>query len=62
MTAENLICPVSGKEIGPGEGNAVGDSKGNLWIVHNTVKSVRTDSPVGPATVGGEKPFMGPDA
>ena len=59
---DSIICPVTGKEIGEGEGNAAQDSRGNVWIVHKDAGDrVHTDGGIKP-TVNGVPPFMGPDA
>ena len=34
-----ITCPVSGDQIGPGEGVAARDSKGNIWIVSSEVEA-----------------------
>ena len=60
---DTIICPVSGKEIGQGQGKAAQDGRGNIWIVHESVTtSIRTDSSSGSPTVNGQPPLMGPDA
>lgn len=64
--ADSIICPVTDLPIGQGEGNAVMDSKGNIWIVHaNAGSTVRADAtPKDPnkPTLHGHPPIMGPDA
>jgi hypothetical protein len=61
---DKIICPVSGKEIGPGEGEAVTSRKGNMWIVHRDVPADerRTDPGEGPQKIKGNPPYYGPDS
>jgi hypothetical protein len=35
--SDNTTCPISGKLIGPGEGEVVMSKMGNMWIVHPSV-------------------------
>ena len=47
--------------VGPGEGNIVQDSRGNMWVIHNSVQQpVRADATGG--TLHGKPPIAGPDA
>lgn len=64
MSDDTMTCPISGKTIGPGEGEAVLSMKGNLWIVHPSVPlHLRfTDAVSGPQRINGVKPVHGPDA
>jgi hypothetical protein len=59
---DTLTCPIKGTEIGPGEGTAVTDSKGNVWIVSRqaAAEGVRKDAFAD--SVHGVKPIAGPDA
>jgi hypothetical protein len=59
---DHLICPIKGTPIYEGEGTAVMDSKGNLWIVsaEAAAEGVRKDAFAD--SVHGVKPIAGPDA
>ena len=62
--SDTITCPISGKEIGEGEGEAVMSHSGNLWIVHKDVPlwQRRTDSTSPPQRINGVPPISGPDA
>ncbi len=62
--SDTLICPISGKQIAPGEGEAVMSQSGNVWIVHPSVPPYerRTDAGSNPQTINGHLPIGGPDA
>jgi hypothetical protein len=66
---DTITCPISGKVIGPGEGEAMMSRRGNMWIIHSDVPMHKrhTDSSEGkpdqwPQTVNGHRPIAGPDA
>jgi hypothetical protein len=62
--SDTITCPISGKEIGEGEGVAVMSAKGNMWIVHNSVPvdDRRADPGSDPQTIKGHPPYYGPDS
>lgn len=62
--SDTVTCPISGKQIGPGEGEAVMSKSGNVWIVHPSVPVLdrRTDDIDGPQRINGHAPVHGPDA
>lgn len=63
--SDTITCPISGKIIGPGEGEAVISNAGNMWIVHPSVPADerRLDvKPEGRETINGILPIGGPDA
>jgi len=61
---DTIICPISGKEIGPGEGEAMMSKRGNMWIIHKSapMEERHLDGTDGPQTVNGHRPIAGPDA
>lgn len=62
---DHLICPISGKLIGPGEGEAVISQMGNMWIVHPSVplNDRRLDANgESLETIKGVRPLGGPHA
>jgi hypothetical protein len=59
---ENPICPITGERIADGEGAAVMDSKGNMWIVSAAAAAAGIRKDAFSNTVHGVKPIFGPDA
>lgn len=62
MEIDKLTCPIRGTEIGPGEGTAVTDSKGNIWIVSREAAAAGVRKDAFGNSVHGVKPIAGPDA
>jgi hypothetical protein len=59
---DTMICPVKGTPIPEGQGAAVMDSKGNMWIVSReaAAEGIRKDAFAD--SIHGVKPVYGPDA
>jgi len=62
---DTITCPISGKVIGPGEGEAIISQMGNMWIVHPSVPNDERRLDVkdeGLETIKGHRPLGGPHA